>query len=183
MKWVVAHLGARMHYAIPEILFGEKALYKFYTDTYSKTHYFMRLISLLPTGLGWKKLYTRNSKFLPDHKVVSFSLFGLHYLFKLKRCKSIDCRYKTYIWAGNIFNRKINSSLVGREADFDAIYSLNSASLEVFRRYKKQKLLVLEQCIVPFSVEHDRVSKERQRHIGWENMGEDSLNLKAYSMI
>lgn len=169
-----------MHYAVPEILNANQKLFLFFTDIYNRSDAVLRFFNWIPNWMGWKKFYTRKSFVLPNDHVISSTLFGLRYLFKLAKCKDQSCTYGVFVWAGEKFNKGIVKKLRKQEEKFEGIYSFNTASLDLFEKYKGKKFLVLEQCIAPYAVEQQLISKEKAKHPGWIGTDDDPSYFTAY---
>ncbi len=180
-KLIVAQMGARMHYAVPEIFYGQEILFLLFTDLYYKQNMFTLALNHALNWFNLKKVLTRRSKVLPDGYVVSFPMIGLKYLYALSRCKTFGCIYASYLWAGGKFNHRILTFLASRDQFFTGIYSLNTASLELFTHYKGKKLLLLEQCIVPYAIENELLDRERHKYPGWEVPIDRMHTSKEYS--
>ena len=168
MKIAVAQLGNRMHYAVPEILSKENILSTFYTDIYSKS--LIRILGNQFSNNLFSRLNNRRSLLLSDKKVVHYPIKGLNYKFELSKVKNLRERFAVY--------NKINpqfTQLVARDIDWnsiDAVYVFNSAAKEIILKAKqKGKKVILEQCIAPFALEQQIVSKEYDRYPDWNNTG------------
>lgn len=178
--YIVAQLGARMHYAVPDILFQSNLLFQLYTDAYAQPGWLMNILSGLPDVSNWKKLLTRRSSVVPDTYVTSYPVLGAKYAMALRHSSTGSDRYKTYIETGKTFNEKVLRHVVAHESEFTGIYAWNTAALELFQAYKGKKHLVLEQCIVPFRVEHQLLAQERDKFPNWEEKPIDTLIAQQY---
>ncbi len=164
----VAQLGARMHYAVPKLLFEAGRLEKLYTDLYAGGRPWRALGApvlrpLLPAKA--KVLLARDAE-LPARKVRSFQRFGLQYLWRYKRSLPRDV-WKVHLWAVEQFNRLIiEDGLTGA----NCVYGFRTASRLLFEFAARAGLQrVLEQCSAPAKVEDALVGEEYSRWPGWEN--------------
>lgn len=161
---VVAHLGARMHYSVPEILHRSGLLSKFYTDLYSSK-------LGLPDFLGKKinavkKFQGRTSAVLPQGQVVHFPLMGFNYAYRLRKAKSINEQLAAYIWAGKKFTKSILQDIDWPATK--AFYGYNTASLEIFQAAKQRGIgCIYEQTIAPLYIERTLLRTEEARFPQW----------------
>jgi glycosyltransferase involved in cell wall biosynthesis len=163
-KIVVAHMGARMHYAVPAIFNQCGYLRRFYTDIYSGKFNFIRLAAKQISFT--RKFSDRSSNLLSNKLITHFPLFGLNYAHKLRRVKNAEERLSVYAWAGKEFNRKILQHI--RWDDIEAIYGYNTASLELFQAAKNRGVkLIYEQTIAPLSVERQLLEAEEKKFPTW----------------
>jgi len=161
---LVAQLGARMHYSVPEILFRNKLLCTFYTDFYSgKFPFSLFKNSNIPV---LQKFNTRKSSIIPSSNVKHFPVFGIESALNLRKAKNVNEQLEEFIRSGVVFSNKIIQ-------DFDptkttTIYGFNTACLELFQFAKPQGIkLILEQTIAPFYVERILLQKEEQKFPDW----------------
>src|SRR5262249_35517692 len=103
--WVVARLGATMHYAVPRILHRAGRLERFYTDFYVGSGA-RRLLSLVPMRYRNRALNRALGRFAPDlphERVWSFPWLGLEYYLRLLSSRDIETRDRVFLWAGRKF--------------------------------------------------------------------------------
>jgi glycosyltransferase involved in cell wall biosynthesis len=163
-KIVVAHMGARMHYAVPVIFNQCGYLQRFYTDVYSGKFSFLRIVSKQISFT--RKFSDRSSDFLSNSLITHFPLFGLNYAHKLRRVKNAEERLSVYAWAGKEFNCKILRHI--KWDDVEAIYGYNTACLELFQAAKSRGVkLIYEQTIAPLSVEQQLLEAEKKKFPTW----------------
>ena len=168
MKILVAQLGARMHYAVPEIFYRAGMLEKLYTDVYVGDKVLMEKILKPFSGKfpGIARLLSRKSDVIPLDKVVSFDLLGLWYCWKQQRAKDVYELSEVFAKGGKAFNLEILKNGFKR---VDAIYGFQSASLELFRYAKTQGVkCILEQTIAPRKIQHKLLIEEIERWNGWQ---------------
>ncbi len=169
-----------MHYAVPDILFQSNLLFQLYTDAYAQPGWLTNLLSGLPDVSNWKKLLTRRSSVVPDTYVTSYPVLGAKYAMTLRRSSTGSSRYKAYIETGKAFNEIVLRHAAVHESKFTGIYAWNTAALELFQAYKGKKHLVLEQCIVPYRIEHQLLAQERGKFPTWEEQPPETLIAKQY---
>ena len=163
-KIVVAHMGARMHYAIPVIFNQSGYLQRFYTDIYSGKFSSIRLATKQISFT--RKFSDRSSGLLSNDLIIHFPLFGLNYAYKLRKVKNAEQRLSVYTWAGKEFNRKILKHI--KWDDVETIYGYNTASLELFQAAKDRGVkLIYEQTIAPLQVERQLLEAEEKKFPTW----------------
>ena len=166
-KWVVARLGAAMHYAVPRILHEEGLLERFYTDLYA-TQGWPRLLSCVPEQsrpAGLRRLLGRVAPDLPLDRIRSYPTLGLNYYLRRARAADWEGLSAVYLWAGSEFGRRVARDGFGYAG---AVYTFNSAALEILRASRARGLFtVVEQTMAPRSVEDRLLSEEHARFPGW----------------
>ena len=168
MNYVVAHLGARMHYAVPRMLHDAGMLSRFYTDICGNKGWprVLRLIppSLRPTAL--KRLLGRLPQGLPLAKIRTFNVFGFRSAWQRARARDPRAILAAGLWAGKEFGRRIVEDGLH---DADAVYTYNSEALEILTYARQHGIrAVLEQTIAPPEVVDELLSTEHERFPGWE---------------
>lgn len=168
-RYVVAQLGARMHYAVPRILFAASRLEKLYSDICVPSG-MGRWASLIPRPLqpaSFRRLVSRNPAPIPREHIGQNSWQGLAYYVFLRSARTEGARIRVHLWAG----RKLCEQVIKR--GFGAatgVYCFNSAGLELLREARRRGLrAVLEQTIAPRLVEEEILDGERRAHPGWCN--------------
>ena len=174
MHVLIAQLGARRHYAIPQILETAGILDRLYTDAYGDVFPFATLgwfpPFLLPSFL--RRLAGRTAELSKD-KIVPFQKFGVQYAYKLRKATSPTQATRAHLWAGTTFNRFVLGKGLGTA---DVIYGFGSASRELFAAAKRRGLMtVLDQTIAPKLVELRLLQEEREAAEGWEPPTRDEL--------
>lgn len=168
MRFLVAQLGARMHYAVPRILHAAGMLSELCTDICA-TKGWPRLLAALPSRLrpaGVRRLLGRVPDGIPARTIRAFSGFGWRYARRLATARTAGEQTAAYLWAGRRFGELILRQGLG---EADGVYTFNSAGLEVLRAAREQGLqTVMEQTIAPREVEHRLLSEEEQHYPGWE---------------
>jgi hypothetical protein len=168
LKVLVAQLGQRMYYAVPNIFEEAGILSRLYKDLYIKDKNIKYLLDTIPSR--WTKtIASRQSRVLPN-RIVSFQKFGLQYIWRLRRCKTAGDQLQTFVWAGETFNR-----LILKEG-FDStniVYAFRSAARELFIEAKNKGIKTcLEQVIAPKMVEAHILAEEYESWPDWESKSE-----------
>ena len=154
--YIVAQLGARMHYAVPEVIHEAGMLGKFFTDI-SALHNGLPLLNCLPAHFRphrLNRLMSRRPMGLPHGLVRAFPLLGMEYQQRQAAARTADEMIRVYIWMG----RKFAESVLKNAGDrWDAAYVFNSAGLGILEACRSRgKFGVMEQCSVP-----------RLKELGW----------------
>jgi len=148
-RFIVAQLGARMHYAVPRILQEAHMLSGFFTDICASQG-LPRLLSLLPPRLrkgSLERLLERRLTEIPSALVHSFPLLGLQYKRHLRAARSAEEGVLAHLWMSRAFAERVAKSLNG---SWNAAYVFNSAGLEILERCRATGALgCLEQCSSP----------------------------------
>jgi glycosyltransferase involved in cell wall biosynthesis len=168
-RFIVAQLGARMHYALPLIFHEAGMLERFYTDAYiGNKPWLERALGLVPAPLrpaGASRLLDRKEERIPPAKVTSFDAFGLRYARAQRRANGTA--ELTRIYAD--FGRRFCERIVARNPDADAIWAFDGAALELFRWARQRGIrCVLEQTLAPRQVLCRLLLEESERWPGWE---------------
>lgn len=168
LKYRVAQLGARRHYAVPRILHGAGSLGEFYTDLWAADNLITKALHTIPQAIRPKALrrFLGRGIDIPHSLVRQFPLFAFDYKFRLYRARSPGTVTKVHLWGGRKFCELINALPFD---NIDGVYGFNSASLELFQHAKRQGLrTVLEQTILPRAEANTLLRSEFQRWRGWE---------------
>jgi len=165
---VVAHLGARLHYAVASLLHEEDYLSQFFTDSFlADDNLFKSLISRLPGSImpePLKKLRTRTAD-IPSSRVTAFHKLGLRYLQELRKSGKSD----TDIFYD--FNRSFGKQVADHPKlkNADLVYGFTGSSLEIFEEAKKQgAVCILEQMSAPVATSNRVISNEYDNWSGWQ---------------
>ena len=167
MKFIVAQLGARGHYAIPRMLHQVGMLEHFYTDicAVKGVGKIARILpeKRLPNAL--KRLRSRVPEGVPEHKITVFEIFGAQYVIRRNRAKNYLEMFELHRWAGRKFNRQIIEKGFGNAT---AVYAFKSAALELFQAAREQGLkTILEQISAPAPIQQKLIGEEQERFQGW----------------
>ena len=168
-QWLVALLGARMHYAIPRILHQENLLKHLYTDVCAVKGW-LKLLQRIPQSLQpstLKRLLGRVPQDIPSEKITAFNNFGFEYAQKLRQAQSTSETTQAFLWAGKTFCKLI---LEQGYAEASGIYTFNTAGLELLQNAKQQGITtVTEQTIAPKAIEYQLLQEEYQSFPNWES--------------
>lgn len=160
-SYLVAQLGARMHYAVPRILHDAGMLTMLHTDICAVKGWPSVIRQLLPNRWqprGLQSLLGRVPKGVPPEKVQAYTSFGWEYARRRQTAKTATETTNVYLWAGMTFNRLIIEHGID---NVDAVYTFNSSGLELLQEAKKRGLYcVMEQTIAPKIVEHEILDDE-----------------------
>lgn len=165
--YIVAQLGARMHYAVPRILHEASRLERLYTDICAVRGW-PRLLGLIPRSVrptAFQRLLSRIPQGIPRNRIIAFDGFGYEYA-KRRNLISQQGRFVVHLWAGEEFCRRI---LAAGLDGANGVFTFNSAGLEVLQRAKHGGLgSISEQTIAPMRLELELLGDEANRFPGWE---------------
>jgi len=166
----VAMLGARMHYAVPRLLYQAGLLRTFYTDNYvGNKPWLESLVRCVPASFRTKRLAAllgRKDPIIPPALVRSFEFFGLWYGWRLSRLRDKNKLVKAVAERAGAFDRKIIDSVSGRPR---IIWGFSGAALELFEWARSRGIrCILEQMIAPRAVEVELLTEELERWPDWE---------------
>ncbi len=171
---LVAHLGSRMHYAVPAVLQRAGMLASFVTDIYvgrgSAWHLGARgVAALLPDILRpavLRRLLSRQENEIPGGKVTAHNLLGLRFSTAARQAggaAELEQVYLTYS------KRFCDLVLKNDFQGVDAVYAYRAAALPLFQKAKQLNLYkILEQYSAPTRIESELLREEHQRWPGWE---------------
>lgn len=167
MKFLVAQLGARMHYAVPRLFARAGQLDHFYTDI-AATKGLLRALARVPARLrpaGLERLLGRSPGEIAPSDITHFPSFGVRYLLRLASSPTQTAKTETHLWAGQTFCDRIVRRGLGRAT---GVYVFNSAGLELLKHARERGLLtVMEQTIAPLSTEHSLLRTEAEKFPDW----------------
>jgi glycosyltransferase involved in cell wall biosynthesis len=165
LRWTVAQIGAREHYAIPAGFHAVGRLRRLYTDIWAGTGR-----GLLKRGpAAARALAARHHESLPSSLVTSYSLATLWRQYRNKYQGTIDSGYRFYEEFGAWFGGKVAGSLARQQWDArrDVFWAFNTGALECVRLLKDRGVLTIVDQIDPGRVEEDMVLEEMDRFPGW----------------
>lgn len=162
-RFLVFQLTARRKYDVAEILFKERKLKYLVTDFYVKNGFVDNFILFI------EKSFTkfRNNNILDSFVLRSF-LSGL--LFRVCiRFFSKKNFNKSLIIASKVL---LNSTSIRlKKSSFTHIYAFDTGAFHIFKKFKKSKELILEQCVAPRSSQIKMYNKLSKNY---------NLNLESY---
>src|SRR5262249_8167398 len=132
-SFAVAQLGARMHYAVPRMLYAEGQLSHFFTDLAANKGW-LRLCGMVPDRLqtnGLRRILGRMPKGVPGDRITAFNRFGMRYAHRCQRARSPREFTQAFLWAGKSFCRQVLNRGLG---DAGGVYVFNSAGLEILQQ-------------------------------------------------
>jgi glycosyltransferase involved in cell wall biosynthesis len=180
MSYVIAQLGARMHYAVPRILHAEGQLNHFFTDIAANKGW-LRWCDRIPNALqadSLRRITGRAPKDIPSDRITAFNQFGIRYAYRCRRARSASELARTFLWAGKTFCRHVLRRGFG---DARGVYVFNSAGLEVLEAARAAgRHGVIEQTIAPRRVEKDLLRQEQQSFPDWQVPVEDDVVISDY---
>jgi glycosyltransferase involved in cell wall biosynthesis len=179
MSYVVAQLGARMHYAVPRILHGADQLERLFTDLYAESGW-PRWCRALPAAMqpsSFRRVAGRSPKGVPSERITAFNLLGFRYAHRRRRARSGRDFARAFLWAGRSFCEKIVSRGLGEAS---GVYVFNTAGLEVMEAARATtRKTVMEQTIAPLRFENDLLQAERERFPSWQKPIETNADFES----
>ncbi len=169
---VVAHLGARMHYAVPVVLHRAGLLHHVFTDAYAGEGSWLRpIIQHLPAQLarrGALRRLAQRQAAIPAERVTAYNLLGLRYTLALMRCNvSGSDATRIHLGYGKAFLHKILASEVLPRATM--AYGFTGTCLELLRGVEGTGMLtVVEQMQAPVRIMQALLTEEMGRWAGWQ---------------
>ncbi|MGA2257754.1 MAG: glycosyltransferase family 4 protein [Thermoguttaceae bacterium] len=174
-RFVVALLGARMHYAVPRILNEVGCLERLFTDSCAVKG-LSQYLALLPRCLqpaGIRRLLARVPTGIPASRITCLEWLGWQYALKRTRVAQSSEMTAVFLWANRAFGNLVCRNNWG---EGNAVFTFNTAGLEILRLARSRRYwAVMEQTIAPRIVEERLVAEERQAFPGWENEAQDRL--------
>lgn len=180
-KVVVSQLGARMHYAVPQIFASQGRLAHFYTDI-CVTKGWPRIFGAVPRALlpaPVKRLVGRRPDGVPAELTTVFSAFGARSAIRRLQVKDLAAETSHALWAGSSF-----SQMVARSGFHDAagLYTFSGDGLEQMRAARKQGLwTVVEQMNAPRDVLDALVGQEMARFPDWVGPTKDDPHARTFA--
>lgn len=147
----VAQLGARMHYAVPAAFHHHQTLKTLVTDFWFP-HVplpFRGLVKHFAPGLS-----NRSHPHIGSSFVRSFPVLGAGYIRALRAVANRSQETGTFLKYSALFAKRAAAVL----DDHPIIYGFNSAFLEIAERHAGHSFLILEQTLVPRSIERNILS-------------------------
>ena len=168
-RFVIAQLGARMHYAVARTLANRHLLEHMFTDLYADKGW-ARILKVLPKSLrrpSIRRVLDRSAPGVPPARVTAFNRFGAEYAVRRARAHTATCKSAVYLWAGREFGRLVVNQCFGGAT---GVYCFNTAGLEILEMASRLGLrTVIEQTIAPKRLEHGLLAEERDRFPEWDH--------------
>jgi glycosyltransferase involved in cell wall biosynthesis len=170
MGFIVAQLGARMHYGVPRIFEEAGVLERLYTDFYiGNKRWLKRAVEVVPERArpAWtQRLLGRSGDRIPPHKVTSFDLFGWQYFEACRTAAGSLALSRVFVGKNQEFCRRIIAS---QPPEAERVWAFNGAALELFRWAKARGAhCVLEQCMAPLRTLRHLLARELERWPDWQ---------------
>jgi glycosyltransferase involved in cell wall biosynthesis len=173
MTFVLAQLGARMHYAVPRILHAAGMLERLYTDTIAPPGALGDLLDRIGRNGPLRRVLARVPDGIPRTKIFHFPSIALQYYQRRRTARSPAELTAAYLWVGREFCRRVIEHGLGQAA---GTYTFNSAGLELLQHARARGLLtVMEQTSAPPQIEDHLLAEEAQAFPGWDVRGHDPL--------
>ena len=171
---IVAHLGARMHYAVPVLLHQAGFLTQFFTDAYAGSGSWINaFIHKLPSGWRAGRLQRLSQRIadLPAEKITAYNCLGFRFSYALsKRPSRSTYLTDVYLQYHQEFLRKVARSKWLKKANI--AYSYTGAGLELIEiTHKYGYINILEQMIAPVQVRAPLLEDELVRWKKWAPKG------------
>ena len=180
-RYLIFHLGARLHYAAALQLEAANILECLFTDTYagegSVLKQFARFIPERWRRGRLKRLLSRKAA-LPRNRVVAFNTFGLDYARALASRPASDVYWD--------YNRRFAEKITRhrRFAQADAVYGFCGASADLFRYAKAAgKVCILEQMIAPVAAMVSELRTQEGSWPGWAKVASDAWDVDQWSAL
>ena len=168
MKFLVAQLGARRHYAVPRILNEAGMLDYFYTDICAVKSW-PRLLKFWPKSMqpsGLKRLSNRVPIGIPAELITAFTGFGLNYALQRHRAVSKEQASMIQYKARKRFCLKIMERGLGNA---EGLFVFSNECLELLKYAKENGLkTVVEQVIAPQPIYDKLLKAEYENFPEWE---------------
>lgn len=179
--FMVAQLGARMHYAVPRILHGTNRLSRLVTDVCASRGW-IRALRYWPERWrpgGLRRLLSRVPHGVPRRLIRANARLGLAYARQNAKTRTHVDRINLFLRVGKQFGEWT----VGQDwGGAGAVFVYNTAGLEILREARRRRLVtVMEQTIAPSAFEQKLLSEECARFPRWETPMEDSPVLTEYA--
>ena len=175
----VAQLGARMHYAVPNILERGEMLDQLYTDICATKDWPRHLHTMVPRE--WRpsalqRLLDRVPEEVPPEKTTTFPWFGLSRALRGRTQRTLSEKTANYIWAGQRFGQLVTRGL---GPGVNGVYAFKTAALEILEwAHAHGCLAMVEQPNVHRPVMHELLTREHELHPNWEEEREGDRYLE-----
>lgn len=171
--WLVAMLGARMHYAVPRVLHAAGILERLFTDIDCRS-VGLRWLRSLPDTLGprpLRRILSRHPEGVPEEETAAFNTLGIIYGLRRSMIGSRSGLTRLFLRTNRDFCRRVCRQGWGNAR---AAFTFNCAGLEILEQAKGRGMRTAsEQTIAPAAVEHRLLQEECMLHPGWESPEDD----------
>ena len=173
-RFIVAQLGARMHYAVPRYLSAAGCLERLFTDaigpTWLSSDPWRKLVSRVPLA-SLRRFAGRQITGIRRENIVTFPGFALLYWLDKTFLMDAANPSRTYLRINARFCRLVTRRSFGKA---NAVYAYNSSALELFAFARQRGMLtVLEQTIAPREIEESWLREERRLWPQWTDVQKD----------
>ena len=181
MTYVVAQLGARMHYGVARVLEEASLLERLYTDIYASPA-LSRALKLVPQRLqprAVRRLAGRRPWGIPADRVTMFPALGLGFWARQARSRSHEESVAAEISVAARFGHHVARRGFGRAR---GTYAYNTAALEVLQTARRHGVHgVLEQTMAPWGFMESLLEEERHAFPEWVEGAKPTDVARRYS--
>jgi glycosyltransferase involved in cell wall biosynthesis len=176
VRVLLAMLGARRHYLVPEVMAELGILGCFVTDVFVARHgWLQKALAVVGRKLRMQSLRAlagRSSSRIPTERIVALHGLGLRYALARRLRRSGDARLFAAV------NRRFCLRAASHLGAADVCWAYNGAALELFEAARARDIgCVLEQVIAPRRDELRELARARQDWPQWA--GADDLQSAA----
>ena len=169
-QFLVAQIGARMHYAVPEILVRAGALASCHTDIINRESGFDPVKMLLGGNASGTRFEGRKVSDALREKIVEHRFYALSILARRKMARTERQRQAVFYDAARFFGRSIPDSAF---EGISSVFGFTTASVEVFEKAKARgQECFLEQYIAAQPARDRLLAEERAAFPEWEIGGD-----------
>jgi glycosyltransferase involved in cell wall biosynthesis len=178
--FIVAQLGARMHYAVPRIFHLAGMLEHLATDICAVKGWpvFLKYWPTVLQPKGMRRLLGREPRGIPREKILANTALGLAYSVARLKTKSSEEAAGIDIHFGKRFCEYIVKEGFGKAS---GIYTYNAAGLELMQAADRMGIkTVMEQTIAPRAIELGIIEEAIQRYPDWSFNSLFGRNIEAF---
>jgi len=181
VPFVVAQLGARMHYAVPRALERAGRLSRLLTD-FCASRGAARLLRFWPEPVrpaSLRRLLNRVPQGVAPERIRACARLGLTYARQFAQTRTEAERVRLFLRVGEQFGRWAVEQDWGGAG---GVFVYNTAGEEVLSEARRRGLrAVVEQTIAPFAFERRLLADERERFPRWEPDATGGEEFDAYA--
>lgn len=178
--FLVAQLGARMHYAVPRILHAAGRLSRLLTDACTSRGP-LRVLHCWPERWrppALRRWTDRRPTGIPPGLIRANNLLGLRYARAYARTRTALDRVRLFLRTGREFNAWAIRQDWGDPA---GVFVYNTAGVEILAEARNRGLRgVVEQTIAPYAVERAILTEELSRYPAWDVADEFGPEIAEY---